>query len=87
MDFLHTRVHLQEGGAVQVKLYCAEANVRIMDDLNFRRYRSGSSHDCFGGHYQESPAIIHPPHAGAWNVVIDQDGSTGNVEASIDVVQ
>jgi hypothetical protein len=85
MNFLHSRVHIDEGDAVLVKLHGTEANIRVMDDLNFRRYRSGSRHRFFGGHYRESPAVIHPP-CGDWNVVVDLGGFGGKVEASVHVI-
>ena len=80
MNFLHSRVHVEEGGAVVVKLYGTEANVRVMDDIKFRRDRSGDGHKYYGGHYRQSPAIIHPPNGGDWNVVIDD---YGDVTASV----
>jgi len=82
MSFLHSRVHVEEGGAVVVKLHGAQADVRVMDDINFRRYRSGLGHRYYGGHYGQSPAIIQPPNGGDWNVVIDD---VGDVTASVDV--
>jgi hypothetical protein len=81
MNFLHARVHVEEGGAVDVKLHGAEANIRVMDDINFRRCRSGDGFKYYGGHYRQS-AIIHPPSGGDWNVVIDDDGE---VTASVHV--
>ena len=68
MNFLHARVHVEKGGAVDVKLHGAEANVRVMDDINFRRCRSGDGYKYYGGHYRQS-AIIHPPSGGDWNVI------------------
>jgi hypothetical protein len=81
MNFLHARVHVEEGGAVDVKLHGGEANVRVMDDINFRRCRSGDGHKYYGGHYRQS-AIIYPPSGGDWNVVIDD---AGEVTASVHV--
>ena len=82
MNFLHARVHVEDGGAVVVELHGGEANVRVMDDVNFRRYRSGDGHKYYGGHYRQSPAIIHPPSGGDWNVVIDD---AGELTASVHV--
>ena len=82
MNFLHARVHVEDGGAVVVALHGGEANIRVMDDINFRRYRSGEGHKYYGGHYRQAPAIIHPPRGGDWNVVIDE---AGEVTASVHV--
>jgi len=81
MNFLHARVHVEEGGAVDVKLHGAEANVRVMDDINLCRCRSGDGYKYYGGHYRQS-AIIHPPSGGDWNVVIDD---AGEMTASVHV--
>ena len=81
MNFLHARVHVEEGGAVDVKLHGAEANVRVMDDINLRNCRSGDGYKYYGGHYRQS-AIIHPPSGGDWNVVIDD---AGEMTASVHV--
>jgi hypothetical protein len=81
MNFLHARVHVEEGGAVDVKLHGAEANVRVMDDINLCRCRSGDGYKYYGGHYRQS-ATIHPPSGGDWNVVIDD---AGEVTASVHV--
>jgi len=82
MNFLHARVHVEEGGAVDVKLHGAEANVRVMDDINLCRFRSGDGYKYYGGHYRQS-AIIHPPSGGDWNVVIDDaEGITASVHVA-----
>ena len=83
MNFLHARVHVEEGGAVDVQLHGAEANVRVMDDINLGRCRSGDGYKYYGGHYRQS-ATIHPPSGGDWNVVIDD---AGEVTASVHIVQ
>jgi hypothetical protein len=84
--FQEARVELEDGDAVLVKLNGTEANVLVLDDCNYRSYRSGGRYTYFCGHYRQSPAVIRPPHGGDWNVVVDLGGSGGKVEASVHVI-
>ena len=60
-----------DGDAIVVNLSGTEANVMVMDDRNFRSYRSGGRRvNFFAGHYKSSPAVIRPP-SGYWNVTVD----------------
>ena len=86
VNFLHSVVHTGPGDAILVKLAGTEANVMVMDDINFRAYSSGSSFSFLGGHYQQSPAVIKPS-SGRWNVVVDLGGYKGKVGASVSVIQ
>lgn len=85
MNFLHSVVHTNPGDAILVKLAGTEANVMVMDDINFRAYSSGSSFRYIGGHYERSPAVIRPS-SGRWNVVVDLGGYAGKVEATVSVI-
>jgi len=86
MRFLHSEVTTELGDAIIVSLSGTEANVMVMDDSNFRNYRSGGSFNYYGGHYRRSPAIIRPPSSGRWNVVIDLGGMAGDVPADVHVM-
>jgi len=87
MKFLHYEVTTETGDAILVSLSGTEANVMVMDDSNFRSYRSRSSFKYFGGHYKKSPAVVRPPNSGHWNVVVDLGGYAGKIEASVQVIQ
>ena len=86
MNFLHTRVEIEDGDSIVVTLRGDEANVLVMSDTDFRNYRSGGRFSYHGGHYRRSPAIICPPESGAWNVVVDLGGDAGRVRASVQVI-
>ena len=85
MNYIHFQVDVGSG-AIRVDLSGSEANVKVMDDYNFRQYTSGLQHQYFGGHYKRSPAIIRPPSSGKWNVAVDTGGFSGNVQARVSVV-
>ena len=84
MEYLHGAVQVSPGGAVLVELDHA-ANVKVMDDPNFDRYRRGEAHRYFGGHATRSRVFIRPPKPDRWHVTIDLGGYAGRVRAGIRV--
>jgi hypothetical protein len=63
-----------------------QANVRLLDDVNFYAYRSGRQHRYYGGRATRSPVTIPVPHSGRWHVVVDLGGYGGHVSASVAVI-
>lgn len=86
MQFLHSEVHTRPGDLIHVTLRGTEANVQVMDDLNFSNYRSGRQFQYIGGHYRHSLVNIPAPGLGRWHVVIDLGGYGGSVEAAVRVI-
>ena len=86
MNYLHEDFSLHSGDVVVVTLD-SQANVRLLDDVNFSRYQRGEQHSYFGGLAQVSPVRIPVPHAGHWHVVIDLGGYAGKIRASVIVEQ
>ncbi len=84
MNFLHYNLNLSSGDVVEVTLD-KQANVRLMDDSNFSKYKKGMQHQYYGGHTTMSPAKLTAPRQGHWNLVIDLGGYTGKVNASVRV--
>jgi hypothetical protein len=85
MNFLHSDLTLGAHQAVLVTLD-KQANVRLMDDLNFSLYQRGQRHTYFGGLATRSPTQLRPPYAGRWHLVVDLGGYGGIVNASVQVV-
>lgn len=85
MKFLHYPVAASDGNIVEVTL-SKQANVRLMDDANFSRFRRGQRHSFHGGLAKVSPIRISVPHEGAWNVVVDLGGYAGSVSAGVRVI-
>lgn len=85
MNFLHSEVDAGPDDIVQVTLD-KQANVKMMDSSNFRRYQNGDSYRCYGGWATASPVNLRPSHRGRWHVVIDLGGYSGSVGASVSVV-
>lgn len=85
MNFLHYEVDIGSNNAVRVTLD-KQANVRLLDNSNFQKYRAGQSHRYYGGLAKASPVDLKPPHSGHWHVVIDLGGYAGTVRASVQVL-
>lgn len=85
MNYLHSEFTLGPDDAVEVTLD-KQANVRLMDDSNFSRYKRGEKHTYYGGLAETTPVRLSPPHQGHWNVVIDLGGYGGTVRSSVRVL-
>jgi hypothetical protein len=80
MKFLHWDFTAGPDNVIKVELD-KQANVLLLDDINFGHYQSGGSYRNFGGLAKRSPATLVPPHIGHWHVVIDLGGYAGSVRA------
>jgi len=54
-----------------------QCDIRLVDDSNLERYKSGSRHQYLGGFYSVSPVRIVVPSAGYWNVALYGGGGIG----------
>jgi hypothetical protein len=63
------------------------ANVLLMDEPNFQRYRDEGEFTYSGGEARHSPVILEVPSAGQWHVVVDLGGADGVVRASVRVLE
>lgn len=83
--------HQAAGSTAVVTLQGNAANVRLLDSVNFDRYRQGARHNYYGGHATSSPVRLTIPNAGHWYVVVDLQGqgpsarvqSSARVEAAL----
>lgn len=86
MDFLHADF-LGKPNDVAVVTLDSQANVMLLDDINFSAYKRGSSFKYLGGWASRSPVRLSPPHCGHWHVVVDLGGNVGAVRAGIRFVR
>jgi hypothetical protein len=61
------------------------ANVLLLDDANYGRYKNGQQYNYYGGLVEQSPYNIRPPHRAHWNLVVDKGGYAGTVRASVKI--
>jgi hypothetical protein len=63
MNYLSFDLGQQPAGAtVHVTLEGNAANVRLLDSSNYRSYRAGREHRCYGGYYDRSPVVLRVPN-------------------------
>lgn len=86
MNFLHYDLNLKSNDIVEVTLD-TQANVRLLDAINFSKYKHGQRHTYYGGLAKKSPVQIRPPHPGQWHLVIDLGGYGGRVNASVRTIK
>jgi hypothetical protein len=86
VNYLHYDLGYVNEGAVVLVTLSAQANVKLLDDSNFRAYQRGGRHQYFGGLAKVSPARITVPRSGNWYVTVDLGGYAGRVNASVRVV-
>lgn len=62
------------------------ANVRLLDSVNFEKYRRGQAHRYVGGLARRSPVRIQVPSTGHWHAVVDMQGLRGSTRAGFRVI-
>jgi uncharacterized protein DUF1883 len=81
---LHER---QAGDRVVVNLRgAAHANVLLVDERNFWRYRGGLPFEHLGGVCHRSPVEFSVPRSGHWYVAMDLGGRPGRVRGAVKVI-
>ena len=87
MEFTHYDLRYQSRGtAVKVTLSGSAANVRLLDNSNFQKYKQGRRHQYYGGLAKRSPVRLVVPHSGHWHVTVDLQGLRGKVRSSIQIL-
>jgi hypothetical protein len=88
MNFFHADLGHQQRGALAIVRLGTAANVRLLDDSNFRSYQSGHRYRGYHmGFYRQSPLRLPIPTIGRWHVVIDLGGYAGTIRAAVQVCQ
>ena len=84
MNFLHYEFQLKKGDVVEVKLD-KQANVQLLDELNFSNYKKGKKYSHIGGLSKKLLVELSSPYKGHWHLVIDLGGHAGTVKAAVRV--
>ena len=84
--FIHHKLgRLDRGTQILVHLSGNAANVMLLDDSNFRKYRLGQKCNGYGGLAKRSPIPFVTPRSGNWHVAVDMRGLRGRVESRIEI--
>ncbi|MFW5648431.1 MAG: DUF1883 domain-containing protein [Candidatus Alkaliphilus sp. MAG34] len=63
-----------------------QANVILLDDLNYQHYKNGRSCNCYGVLVKQSPFIMAIPNYAHWNLVINLGGASGQLKHSVEII-
>lgn len=85
VQYMYSQISATAGNVVEVTLD-RQANVRLMDSYNYRRFQNGQTHQFYGGTAQVSPVRIAVPSSGTWYVVIDLGSAGGSIRHSVRVI-
>ncbi|MBN1647092.1 MAG: DUF1883 domain-containing protein [Spirochaetales bacterium] len=85
MKFIHYQVNAGPENIIQVKL-TKRANVRLMDTVNYQKYRMGKPYEFTGGLAEESPVEFRPEEKKQWHIIVDMKGLHGETKAGIRVL-
>jgi len=86
LNYLHKEFDAKQGDIVYVELD-KQANIKLIDSLNYQNYRNGLNYRYYGGLAKITPAKIPVPYQGHWHVVIDLGGYSGTVRALIKIIK
>ena len=86
MNYLHYTVDAGPGELVSVAL-SDRANVRLLDSLNYYKYKAGKKFETTdGGESLDPPVTLRAPYKAKWHVVIDLGSAGGQVRADVAVI-
>lgn len=77
---------LDTGNTIRVTLSGNAANVRLLDDQNYRLYRRGQRYRYHGLLARTSPVNLAVPRAARWYIVVDLEGLGGRVRSAVEVI-
>ncbi|PDT80936.1 DUF1883 domain-containing protein [Sinorhizobium sp. BJ1] len=87
LNYTHYDLNAQRAGTrIEITL-SAVANVRLMTDVNFARYRETLKHQFLGGVARKSPLRMTIPETAHWHLVIDTEGHHGRADSSVRVIE
>ncbi|MCF7870056.1 MAG: DUF1883 domain-containing protein [Candidatus Omnitrophica bacterium] len=83
MNFLHKAFKLSSRNVVRVRLNKV-ANVFLLSDANFRKYKAGYSFEYYGGRAKRNIVNLSVPKTGRWHLVID--GFSGTLKYGYQII-
>jgi len=82
MSYLHYRMRAGPENLIHVKL-SARANVRLLDTLNYFKYRAGRPYRSAGESLEDTVVNLQPPHRAEWHLIVDLKGQGAEVRAFV----
>lgn len=87
MKILKQAVKVKRGSRVKVS-FSKPSTVFLMTEVNFKKYKDGSTFKRIGGAYDKSPVEFIAPYDGTWYAVIEKGShfNPSNVTGSVEVL-
>jgi hypothetical protein len=85
MRYWHHALEAGPDRTIEITLDKA-ANVKLMDEENFNRYRRRQRHRFYGGRARRSPVHLRVPRHGRWHLIVDRGGLGGTVHGSVRLI-
>jgi hypothetical protein len=85
MQYLYKDLGLLHSGAAVTIQLKAQANVRLMTNHDYTKFKTGAAYKYYGGLATKSPTVLRVPTQDRWVVVIDLGGRSGRISASVTV--
>lgn len=86
MNYLHWLFWAGPNDVIEVTLD-KQANVKLLDGINYQHYQRGSQYRYHGGLATQSPVTLRPPHQTHWHLVVDLGGYAGTIRASARLIK
>lgn len=86
MNYLDYRMDAGPNTVIQVKIE-GKACVRLLDLLNYYKYRAGKPYISAFFYEDTSLAQLSPPYRGEWHIIVDLGGKQGEIRAVVDVLR
>ena len=84
MNFVHTDLGYKNRGEVIEITLASGANVRLMNNLDFIKYKNGRKYTFQGGFVQEPSIQLEIPSTGHWHIAVDMKGlASGSTRVSV----
>lgn len=84
MNYKYKSGQFNRGDVLSVELD-KQANVILLDSINYSNFKNGRKYKYYGGLATQSPYKITVPSTGTWYIVVNLGGYAGTVRYSITV--
>jgi hypothetical protein len=86
MEHVHYEFDAPAGAIIEVTVD-RQANVLLLDPINYQRYRHLDRYDYRGGLALRSPVPLRVPSTGRWHIAIDLSGRAGHVSTAARLIR
>jgi len=82
MDHIHYETDASPRDTFEIAVD-RQANVYLLDEVNYPLYCVGKAHLSFGGPVAQGAQILKPNRKGRWHIAVDLGGAAGTVVVTV----